>query len=96
MSDRRDLSRKGKPKTGGREKGTPANKNNEAFELARKYGPKVIEGLWKIFETSNSEPSRIAAARELLDRAYGRPPTPVTGDGSGEPIVVRHEVKWLD
>jgi hypothetical protein len=96
MSDRRDLSRKGKPKTGGRASNTPHNKNNEAFELARKHGPKVIEGLWTIFETSNSEASRISAAKELLDRAYGRPASTVTGDGSGEPIIIRHEVKWLD
>jgi hypothetical protein len=96
VSDRRDLSRKGQPRTGGRAPSTPDNKKNPAFELARQHGPKVIEGLWEIFLKSRSEPMRIAAAKELLDRAYGRPATVVAGDGTGEPIIVRHEVKWLD
>jgi hypothetical protein len=84
MTDRRDMSSKGRGKTGGRAKGVLNKVTRDVRELAQAYGPQVIEGLWKIFQESDSEASCIAAAKELLDRAYGRPATPVMGEASGE------------
>ena len=45
----------------------------EVQELARQYAPKAIVELARLALKAKSETARIAAIRELLDRAYGRP-----------------------
>jgi hypothetical protein len=88
---------KGTPKVpgSGRQAGVPNKVGADVRALARGYGAEVIEGLWTIFSTSESDATRVAAAKEILDRAYGRPPLAVSGDADGEPVVVRHIVEWL-
>jgi hypothetical protein len=63
---------KGK-KTGGRRPGVPNKATRELKELAQPYAPKAIETLLWIMEHGQTEAARVAAARELLDRGYGRP-----------------------
>jgi hypothetical protein len=63
--------------------------------LAREYGAEVIQGLYAIFTTSESDATKVAAAKEILDRAYGRPPVAVSGGAEGERIIVKHVVEWL-
>jgi hypothetical protein len=58
----------------GRQAGTPNKATADMKALAREYGQEVIEGLYTIFTTSESDATRVAAAKEILDRAYGRPP----------------------
>jgi hypothetical protein len=55
----------------------------------------VIEKLWGICEKGESDQAKINAARELLDRGYGKPAQPVSGDGDGEPVTIIHRVQWL-
>ena len=45
----------------------------EVQELARQHAPTVIVELARLALRAKSETARIAAIRELLDRAYGRP-----------------------
>jgi hypothetical protein len=45
----------------------------EVQELARQHAPAVIVELARLALKAKSETARIAAIRELLDRAYGRP-----------------------
>jgi hypothetical protein len=45
----------------------------EVQELARQCAPTVIVELARLALRAKSETARIAAIRELLDRAYGRP-----------------------
>lgn len=59
-------------KTGGREKGTLNKFTAEVKSLAQQHGAEAIEVLRKIMQESDNEPARIAAAKELLDRGYGR------------------------
>jgi hypothetical protein len=82
-------------KTGGRVAGTPNKATSDLKTAAREYGPRVIEKLWGICEKGESDQARINAARELLDRGYGKPAQPVAGDGDGEPITIIHRVQWL-
>jgi hypothetical protein len=82
-------------KTGGRAAGTPNRATADLKTVAREYGPRVIEKLWGICEKGESDQAKINAARELLDRGYGKPAQPVSGDGDGEPITVIHRVQWL-
>jgi hypothetical protein len=45
----------------------------EVQELARQHAPRAIVELARLALKAKSETARIAAIRELLDRAYGRP-----------------------
>ena len=44
----------------------------ELQELARRHSPEVIEELARLALRAKSETARISAARELLDRGFGR------------------------
>ena len=37
---------------------------------------------------AQSEQTRVAAIKEILDRAYGRPTQPIDGDGQGGAVIV--------
>jgi hypothetical protein len=65
----------------------------EVAELAREHGEAAIRKLRRIMDKAGNDSAAVAAARELLDRGYGRVPTPITGQNN-EPIAVT--VKWLD
>lgn len=87
-------------KTGGRTAGTPNKATAEVKELAAKYGPKAIEGLAKLaglardaVGQAESEAARVAAMKEILDRAYGKSAQPVGGGDGTEPI--KHLFGWL-
>lgn len=54
--------------------------------IARQYAPAAIRELGRLAEEAESETARIAAGREILDRAYGKSPQPLDGDGEGGPI----------
>jgi len=60
-------------KTGGRKPGVPNKATRKLKELAQPYAPKAIETLLWIMEHGQTEAARVAAAREVLDRGYGRP-----------------------
>lgn len=61
-------------KTGGRSAGTPNKATAEIKQLAQVHGPRMVEELARLAVRAESEAARVSAIRELLDRAYGRPP----------------------
>ena len=62
-------------KRGGRKKGSKNKVTLEVKELAAPYGPKALKVLASIMEDEEANPSyRIAAGKEILDRAYGKAP----------------------
>ena len=69
-------------KTGGRKPGVPNKATRELKELAQPYAPEAIATLREIMQHGATEAARVAAARELLDRGYGRPA------GSGTQVSV--------
>lgn len=73
---------------GGRQKGTP-NKSTAAVKAAaQKHTTDALAALVSILRTGQSEQARIAAARELLDRGYGKPAQALTdADGGNLPRV---------
>jgi hypothetical protein len=75
-------------KTGGRSAGTPNKATAEIRDLARADGPAVFKELVRLAFKSNSEQTRVAAIKEILDRAYGRPTQPIDGDGHDGPVIV--------
>lgn len=81
---------------GGRQKGTPNKVGREVRELAQKHGPKIIQGL---VDMANDEgtphAARVAASKEVLDRAYGKAAQPVTGEGGEGPVAASIEVTFV-
>lgn len=59
-------------KTGGRVAGTPNKVTADIKALAQAHAPDAIMQLATILTTSESDTARIAAAKELLDRGYGK------------------------
>lgn len=63
---------RGKPAGSGRKKGTPNKVTAEIKMLAREHGADAIQALANILVRTDSDAARIAAAKELLDRGYGK------------------------
>ena len=82
--------KKGTAKTGGRRKGTPNKVTVAVREAALQHGPAAVAELARLMTEGQSEQVRIAACREMLDRAYGKARQSLehTGHDSG-PIVVK-------
>lgn len=82
---------------GGRQKGTPNKATADVRSLAQKYGPKALETLAKIMEAEEQAPAaRVSAAKELLDRAYGKSPQPVAeAEGSSLADAVGRLIETL-
>lgn len=59
-------------KTGGRKAGTPNKVTADIKALAQNYAADAITMLATILTTSENDSARISAAKELLDRGYGR------------------------
>lgn len=83
-----DDSRKVRPSTGnrglGRKKGVPNKITADVRALAQVYGAGAIAALAEIMEDGKQPAAaRVSAAKELLDRAYGKSPQPITDEGGG-------------
>jgi len=48
-------------------------KQPELKDEAAKYAGEAVQALVELMRNSSSDPVRVAAARELLDRAHGKP-----------------------
>jgi HEAT repeat protein len=74
--------------------GNPGGRPKEAAavkELAREHGPRAISRLAELLEDPDGR-TATAAAKELLDRGYGRPAQSITGPNEG-PIQVESLVR---
>jgi len=58
----------------------------EVKELARLHGPAAIKEAVRIMQKSDSDQARLAAAREILDRAYGKPHQAIVGADDAAPV----------
>lgn len=79
-------------KTGGRKKGSLNKATADVKLAAQKYTPAALKTLADIMKASESDPARVAAAKELLDRGHGKSPQALTGEGGG-PIAMA--ISWL-
>ena len=78
---------KGSPKTGGRLKGTPNKSTAEIKAYAQEFGKDAISVISLIMYHSIDPRLRVTAAKEILDRGYGRPAQGVELSGpEGGPI----------
>lgn len=76
-------------KTGGRQKGTPNKATSDIKALAQKHAPDAIACLHQLMKDDKTPPqAKISAARELLDRGYGKPSQTINKEGEGDKTVV--------
>lgn len=81
----------------GRPKGSLNKITADVRVLATQYGEKAIKTLAEIME-DGAQPAaaRVSAAKEILDRAYGKSPQPITdGDGGSLADAVSKLVEAL-
>lgn len=60
-------------KTGGRVAGTPNKATADVKAAAQQYTSEAVEALARIMRTSESDAAKVAAIKEILDRAHGKP-----------------------
>ena len=84
------MAGKGNPKGVGRRPGSLNKVTADVKALAQEYGPKAIEVLAHIMVNGETEPGRVAASKEILDRAYGKSRQAVDVDGD-----LRHTVNKI-
>ena len=78
---------KGHVKVGGRKAGTPNKATADVKALAQSYAPEAIKELARLATSAQSEQARVAAIKEILDRAYGK--AHITADVNNNPRDVR-------
>lgn len=78
------MSRGSKPgeRRGGREPGVPNKATADIKALAQQHTPAAMNELARIMLNSDSDPARVAAIKEMFDRAYGRPAQAVAIDAT--------------
>ena len=65
---------------GGRQKGTPNKATAEIKALAAQHAPAIVKELVRLATKAKNEATRVAAGKELLDRAFGKAPQALVGD----------------
>ena len=73
-------ARGGKREGAGRPKGARNKTTAEVKALAQSYAPAAIKELARLSTGAESEAARVAASKEILDRAYGKPMQPVAAN----------------
>lgn len=64
---------KGTPKTGGRKKGALNKSTADIKAIAAEHGQEAVNTLVELMKSEDvPPPARVAAAKELLDRGYGK------------------------
>jgi hypothetical protein len=91
------LLKKGDPRPpgAGRKKGQKNYSTLEIKQLAQSFGREAIETLVTLMKTSTDERTRVAAARDLLDRGYGKAAQPMVGEDGQAPVEIRHVISWM-
>src|SRR5262245_46897488 len=81
---------------GGRQKGTRNHLTAELKELCRQHTPAAITELIRLAQAAESEQVRVSAIKEILDRGWGRPTQPISGDDDAPPVRASVVVSFVD
>jgi len=80
---------------GGRQKGTPNKATASLKEMARQYTAEALEALVGVLRDSETDAAKVSAAKEILDRGYGKATTVIAGDDEGGPIKAITEIRLV-
>lgn len=72
---------------GGRVKGVPNKATRDIKAVAGEYTTEAVDTLVSVMRDGQSEKARVSAAKELLDRAHGRPAQAIIGGGENDPAI---------
>jgi hypothetical protein len=83
---------------GNRGKGRKAGVPNKATaclkDIARQYTAEAVEALVHVLRTETGR-AKVSAAKEILDRGYGRASQVLSGDEDGNPVKLIHEIRLV-
>jgi hypothetical protein len=82
---------------GGRKKGTPNKATASIRDLAREYTDQALSALVSVLAGGEGIPAaaQVAAAKEILDRGYGRASTVLSGDEEGGPVQIATRIELV-
>lgn len=82
---------------GGRTKGTPNKATVPLKEAARQYTEAALQTLVSVCAGGEGIPAaaQVNAAKEILDRGYGKASTVLTGDEDGGPVQLVTEIRLV-
>lgn len=82
-------------KTGGRKAGTPNKATASIKEIAQQYTEQAVNTLVSVMAGGDGIPAaaQVSAAKELLDRGYGKATQTISGDPEGSPIVTIQRIE---
>jgi hypothetical protein len=74
----------------------PTGERMSFYEAARQYEQEALRVIVSVFMDEKQPAAlRLAAANDLLDRAYGRPPVAIATTQETSLKKIIHEVQWL-
>lgn len=77
----------------GRKPNSKSKRTQEIIELAQSYADEALDGLRDVMLSSEDDRARVAACKEILDRAIGKPTTAVEITGAdGEPLILQGDI----
>lgn len=79
---------------GGRQKGSTNKTKKDTREIFLAHGPEAVQTIIDLMKNSRHDNVRLGAANSLLDRAYGKPTQPISGDNDADPITTNFVVSW--
>lgn len=87
------------PPPGTRRPGRPKGSKNKAVAdiraLAQSYGPDAVDRLYEIMNNNDAPPaSQVAAARELLDRGFGKATQFIANDPDHPVLNLGPKIDW--
>ena len=74
---------------GGRAKGTPNKTTADIKAVAQQYGAEALMTLVRLSREADTDQAKIAASKEVLDRAYGKPSQVLAGDPENPLSIVQ-------
>ena len=79
---------------GGRQKGVPNKATASLKDIARQYTEEAVAALVDVLRTESGS-AKVSAAKEILDRGYGKASNVLSGDEDGGPVRVHTEIRLV-
>lgn len=91
------MARGGRREGAGRPPGAKTKAGRELRELAQRHTTTALNALVSILAGGEGIPpaAQVAAAKEILDRGYGKATQPISGDDDGVPIKTITQIRLI-
>lgn len=72
----------------GRKMGKVGQAKRDLAAMAKKHAETALKVLVEVATSGESEAARVSAANAILDRGYGKPTQPISGDEDEAPVGI--------